>query len=167
MKYQNLLQSQIDIFRQYIAPASLDEIESIEKEYNIFIPKSLKEFFLLVGNDYNFLWEASGQAKLSMVGYNFRLSQTLLKECQVEFSKNYFVFSSYSGDQFLFVYLDEGDDPAVYLFETELFYCGDNYKFGSSTWGYPKGVSKIADSFSELINNIIMEKVGNYNKNLK
>ncbi|WP_444670956.1 SMI1/KNR4 family protein [Flavobacterium columnare] len=163
MKYQVKLQDNIGLYSQNTVPANINEITSIEKELGILIPMAIKEFFLLVGNDYDYLWDGGGADKISRLIYNKNLAIKLLNECGVFFSRDYFVFSSYSGDQFMFVYLDEGDDPPVYRFETELFYCGDDYMPGSSTWSFPKGVSKIADSFSEMINNVVTNKIKQQN----
>lgn len=159
MKYQNKLQNNIELFARNTVPATIEEIVSAESELGIQIPLAIKEFFLLVGNDYDNLWGGGGADKLSRLMYNKSLAIKLLNECGVFLKRDYFVFSSYSGDQFLFVYLDEGDDPAVYRFETELFYCGDDYIVGSSSWGLPKGVSKVANSFSEMINKIVEDRI--------
>jgi len=163
MKYQIKLQANIGLYADNTAPATIEEITTVEKEIGVLIPTAIKEFFLLVGNDYDYLWDGGGGDKLNRLTYNKNLSIKLLKECGVFFSRDYFVFSSYSGDQFLFVYLDEGDNPAVYRFETELFYCGDDYMPDSSTWGYPQGVSKVADSFTEMINNVVTNKIKQQN----
>jgi hypothetical protein len=59
----------------------------------------------------------------------------------------------------MFVYLDEGDDPIVYKFESQLSDLGDSYIPGSSAWGYPPGVLKIADSFSSAINELVNDNL--------
>lgn len=45
MKYQQLLKDNIDLFKPYVKPASAGEIENIEKDLNIIIPDSIKDFF--------------------------------------------------------------------------------------------------------------------------
>ncbi|MCJ1805928.1 hypothetical protein MRP92_03260 [Flavobacterium covae] len=59
--------------------------------------------------------------------------------------------------------VDDGNNPSVYRFETELFYCGDEYVPDLSKWGYPKGISKVAYSFSEMINIIVADKIKQQN----
>lgn len=113
----------------------------------------------MVGNDYDYIWGGGGADRLETIDYNMELAGTLLQESEMDLPRKYFVFSSYSDDQFLFIYLNEGDDPAVYRYEVELFDLGDSYIPGSSGWEYPKGVSKVANSFSEMINNIVQTKL--------
>jgi hypothetical protein len=163
MKYQISLQDNIGLYSLNTSPSSMEEISKVEKELGIVIPLAIKEFLLLVGNDYDYLWGGGGADKLERLIYNKDLSIKLLNECNVVFNRSYFVFSSYSGDQFMFIYLDEGDNPPVYRFETELFYCGDEYIPESSSWGYPKGVSRIADSFSGMINSVVENKLKQIN----
>jgi hypothetical protein len=159
MKYQRLLEENINLFKAYTKLASIEQIELIERELAIIIPVSIREFFLLVGNDYDYIWGGGGGDKISMLDYNFQLSKKILNECNLSLFRKYFAISAYSGDQFLFVYLDDGEDPPVYRFELELFYCGEEYISGSSSWGYPKGVSKISDSFSDMINTVVKQKL--------
>lgn len=116
---------------------------------------------MITGNDYDLILRGGGGVEQSLNNYKHILNtaKSLLESCDIRID-NYFPFLEY-GDQFLFVYLDEGEDPPVYRFELELFYCGDDYIPGSSIWGYPKGVSKISDSFSKMINDIVKSKLEN------
>lgn len=142
-----------------IKGTSKQNLNKIENDFNIKFPESLYEFLLLAGEEYDDIFDGIGACKLSRFKYNIELAQKLLAERNLDFKKKYIPFASYSGDQFMFVYLDEGDDPTVYQFETELFYCGVDYMPESSSWGYPRGVSKIADSFSDMINRIVECKI--------
>jgi len=159
MKYQQLLNDNIGLFQSYTESASFDEINHVEQELNIMIPLSIKEFLLLVGNDYDLILRGGGGAKQSLNNYKYIIDTAfkLLNSCNIKLDK-LFPFLEY-GDQFLFVYLDDGEDPPVYRFELELFYCGEEYISGSSSWGYPKGVSKISDSFSDMINTVVKQKL--------
>ena len=148
-----ILKSNINFFNT--EKSDKESIELVDKKYNIKLPEVLIEFLILVGNNYDEIFDGIGACKLSKVDYNIDLAKKLLSERNLNFNSKYFPFASYSGDQFLFVYLDAEENPPVYKFETELFRCGDDYIKGASSWGYPMGVSKVADSFSEMINEIV------------
>jgi len=158
VRYLNKLKDNIQLFND-AKPSSIEKIIEIEFEFDIQLPQAVKEFFLLTGNDYDMMLRGGGGAKqgVNNLKYIRDVSFDLLKSTGSEI-ENIFPFLEYA-DQFLFVYLTEGDNPAVYRFETELFYCGDDYMPGSSTWGYPKGVSKVADSFSSMINSVVENKL--------
>ena len=142
-----------------IEPSNEAKIIELERQKEIDFPRAIFEFFLLAGEDYNSLFDGIGACSLKRIDYNINLAKELLADRDMDFEKKYFPFASYSGDQFLFIYLDEGDDPAVYRFETELYFCGEDYIQGSSSWGYPKGVSKVSDSFSKMIDEIVECKI--------
>jgi hypothetical protein len=162
IKYLNTLKSNIELFND-VRPSTIDKINQLETQLGIQLPLSAKEFFLLAGDDYDMMLRGGGGAKqgIDNIEYIREVSFNLLKSTGTEL-KNIFPFLEYA-DQFLFFYLNEGDDPSVFRFETELFYCGDDYIPGSSSWGYPKGVSKVADRFSEMINNIVTNKIKQQN----
>lgn len=157
MKYLKKLENNLSLFA--IKNSSKMTVNAIEQLHNIKFPTALFEFLVLAGEDYDDIFDGMGACKLSRLGYNIDLSNKLLADRNLKFSKEFLPFASLSGDQFMFVYLDEGDDPAVYRFETELFYCGDDYIPGSGSWGYPKGVSKVADSFSGMINSLVESRL--------
>jgi hypothetical protein len=159
IKFQKLLSEKRFFFEPHIVSTSIQEVSSIQSDLGGIIPLSLKEFFQLAGGSYDYLLGGGAGDKLQNLLSYKTLSNKILEECGTKIEKPYLVFSYYGGDQFLFVYIDEGEDPAVYRFETELYYCGDDYIPNSSSWGYPKGVSKIADSFSAMINKIVERKI--------
>jgi len=154
------LQNNLKLYQGKLQPASPKQVLDLEIKLNRKLPLVLKEFFLLVGGDYDTLWGGGGGDKLSKINFTLDLSKELLNETSV-ILEDYFPFSSYNDDQFLFVYYKDGDNPPVYKFELELYYCGDDYMPSSSSWNYPKGVSKIADSFSNMIEDIINYKIAN------
>lgn len=156
--YLNKLKDNMQLFSD-ARPSSIAKITEIELEFDIQLPQTIKEFFLLTGDDYDMMLRGGGGAKQGVENLKHirDVSFALLKSTGSEI-KSIFPFLEYA-DQFLFVYLTDGDDPAVYRFETELFHCGEDYMPGSSTWGYPKGVSKVADSFSSMINSVVENKL--------
>ena len=162
INYLNKLKDNLQLFKDS-KPASIEKINGVENELHIQLPEVLKEFLLLTGDNYDMILRGGGGAKqgIDNLHYIQNISFNLLKSTGQDI-KMIFPFLEY-GDQFLFVYLDEGEDPTVYRFETELFYCGDDYIPDSSTWGYPKGVSKVADSFSSMINSVVEYKLKQQN----
>jgi len=94
-------------------PISLDEIASLERTYNggVEFPKALKELLLLAG-DYCTIFDyglSSSQHELQ------EFVRENLREENKSISCPFFAVDVYNAyDQFLFVYLDEGDDPPVY-----------------------------------------------------
>jgi SMI1 / KNR4 family (SUKH-1) len=119
---------------------AINEIEKLEKELNISLPKTYKEFLFLAGKRDNILgdWNRGfddldwiqDQAKESMENVNLSL-------------KPYFAFAEYGRDQFLFFFLNEGDNPAVYQYAEDKFHKNekDEYVY----------YSKFRNSFSEYI----------------
>lgn len=95
-----------------IKPISIPEIEFLETMYNngIVFPKALRELLYLAGKacyvlDYNIYdnqEELQSEAREWLQKYNRVLNHP------------FFVIDVYNaGEQFLFVYLNEGDDPIV------------------------------------------------------
>ena len=158
MKYLNNLKQNLHLYGDKIKPASINQVNDLEKKLSIKLPLVLSEFFLLVGNNYDIIWDGGGGDTIESIDYTLNLSKELLNEASLDLEE-IFPFSSYNDDQFLFIYLNEGDNPPVYKFEVELWYCGDDYIPESSSWGLPKGISKVADSFSQMIGDIVKCKL--------
>ena len=139
-------------------PLPESQVIEMESRLGITFPATLFDFFVLTGADYDLLMRGGGGAPQSVtclpaigaVAYN------LLKQYGADIDAAYLAFLEYS-DQFLYVRLDEGDDPPVYSFEAELFYCGNDYLPGSSQSGLPRGVRLAAPSFSEMIAQVLGE----------
>lgn len=95
-----------------IKPIPLTEIEQLETKYNNgkLFPKALRELLFLAGEycyvlDYNIFdsqEELQDEAREWLQKYNRAINRP------------FFVIDAYNaGEQFLFVYLDEGNDPVV------------------------------------------------------
>ena len=95
-----------------IEPIPLTEIEQLETKYNNgkLFPKALRELLFLAGEycyvlDYNIFdsqEELQDEAREWLQKYNRAINRP------------FFVIDAYNaGEQFLFVYLDEGNDPVV------------------------------------------------------
>ena len=159
MEYMQSLQQNLSLFGKNLKGASEIEINQAEEKMGFRFPEAVREFLLFAGNDYSYLWRGTGGDGLPNQDYQLKLSAKLLAECKVVLPADYYPFSTYSGDQFMFFYFSDGDNPPVYRFEMELFDRGDEYIPGSVALGYPKGVSKIADTFSELINYFVQAEI--------
>ncbi len=153
MEYLKNLEENLNLFS--VKPSTAKEIKNLEEKLNIKLPKVIVEFFELSGGNYDDIWGGGGEDTIYKIDYTIDLAKRLLKETSIELG-NYFPFSSYNDDQFLFIIIDEQENnPKVYRFEMELFHCGEDYIPNSNEWNLPKGVIKIADSFSEMIDKII------------
>lgn len=131
------------------------KINLLEKEIRFSLPVAFKEFLYLTGADYDMLLRGGGgmPQNIDTLSTIHFIANSILKDCSTSID-NFFPFVEYI-DQFLFFYINDGDDPPIYRFETELYYCGDAYITDSSNWGLPKGILKVAESFSEMINRAI------------
>lgn len=124
-----------------ISGIKLNEIEHLEELYNngIFFPKVLKELLFLAGN-YCYVLDYGWYDTQEQI-------QTAAREWLVEYNKNisrpFFVIDIYNGPgQFLYVYLDEGNNPFVY--QAYLSERSDMISFGS-----------LNKTLSEYINSLI------------
>lgn len=116
-----------------IPETEITQLEALYNNGNPF-PKALKELLYLAG-DYCYLLDyglADNQQELQ----EFVLEN--LGEYNKVISRPFYVIDVYnSSDQFLFVYLDEGDDPIVY--EAHYFYDSDPW------------ITHVSDNLSEYI----------------
>lgn len=121
-----------------IKPISLQEIEQLETLYNNSnpFPKALKELLFLAGKycyvlDYGIF---DNQQQMQ----DFVRSE--MSEENKSISRPFFAIDVYnSGDQFIFIYLDEGDNPPIY----EAHYYDNNW------------ISQVTPTLSGLINHSI------------
>ncbi|RYJ45613.1 hypothetical protein NU09_0205 [Flavobacterium beibuense] len=92
---------------------SLAEIEDLELLYNNGkpFPKALKELLFLAGEYCYILDYGIFNSQQEMQDF----VRELLDEDNLSIERPFFVIDVYNaGDQFLYVYLDEGNNPAVY-----------------------------------------------------
>ncbi|WP_343534727.1 SMI1/KNR4 family protein [Pedobacter sp.] len=120
-----------------IKPISLSEIEQLETLYNNgdSFPKALKELLFLAGK-YCYVLDYGVFDDLQEM-QDFVRSE--MAEENKTITRPFFAIDVYNlGDQFIFVYLDEGDDPPTY----ELHYYSDD-----NDW-----IWEVTPTLSELIN---------------
>lgn len=124
------------------SPISEQDIGQLEQLYNNgnLFPKALKELLFLAGS------------RCYVVDYGLNETQQELQEFVREnmqeenrvITRPFYAIDVYNaGDQFLFVYLDEGNNPAVYLGE----YWDSNDR---PTW-----ITLVSPSLSDYINRLV------------
>lgn len=128
---------------------SLEEIKQLEQLYNngIIFPKALRELLFLGGNSCYVLSKGWYDTQQEM--------QEESREKLLEFNKNitrpFFVIDVYNAtEQFLFVYLDEGDNPNV-------------YQAYLPTLDYIAPITNLDSKLSEYINVLIDQVKKGYN----
>lgn len=145
IQYQQKLRDNSSMLGHSHIPMSNSEIEQLETLYNTGneFPKSLREVLFLAGNLCVVLDGGISNTKQQMQDkVRARLSQY-----GKSIIRPFYAIDVYNaGDQFVFVYLDEEDDPDVY----EAMYDEDLYPDNPIPW-----IHKIKSPLSALINSRI------------
>ncbi|RZK50974.1 MAG: hypothetical protein EOO87_18800 [Pedobacter sp.] len=122
-------------------PMSLSEIEQLELTYNNGnpFPMALKELLSLAGHDCIVLDYGLNETQSELQEF---VRENMAEENRV-ISRPFYAVDVYNAfDQFLFIYLDDGDNPPLY----EAYY-GDNTFGGQVGW-----IRKMQPNFVNLIN---------------
>ncbi len=122
-EYMQLLASRVWCMnKNYVQPTPIEEIEQVEQTLNITIPKALKEFFLLAGNDYGtLLYDVIPTHQCVQNLISFQEEATIyFQEVGQEPLSNVLFFSSLP-DSMHFVRLNGDDNPVVYYWEPDFF----------------------------------------------
>lgn len=124
------------------------EISNLEINLNLRLPKAYKEFLFIAGKrdsiirDWNrgfdHLEGIQEEAEESFNNVNLNL-------------KSFFAFAEYARDQFLFFFLNEGENPPVYIFAEEKF-----HKNNKGEYVYYK---KTDETFSSCIDDLIKDAI--------
>lgn len=134
-----------------IQPISLDEISTLEQLYNNghLFPKSLRELLFLAGQSCYVLDHGIWDTQQEMQEYVRRKMTTNSRTI----TRPFFAVDLYNGnEQFIFVYLDEGDDPNTY----EGYYSFDPNEDDGDDW-----ISPLRLTLTDLVNHgIHMAKQG-------
>lgn len=157
IKYLQSMQQNPVLWGDESRGITLERIKELEQKLNNGkeFPKAFREY-LFLGGDYNHLgFDSHG------IGYDYKNMTTTkgedfiaLKEYyekkmpkyKVSLNRPYIILDSYDGLSFMFIYLDEGDDPRVYNFGVDPDYRDDN---GEIIYPIPE------KTFSELINRLV------------
>ncbi|WP_316829686.1 SMI1/KNR4 family protein [Pedobacter aquatilis] len=124
-------------------PISLEEIQLLEQHYNNSntFPKALRELLFLAGNycyvlDYG-IWNTQEEIQNYVRENMTELNRTI--------SRPFYAVDIYNqGDQFLFIYLDEDDDPKVY---EGAYYNNSDFP----DWIHPIAVRSLSDLINQRI----------------
>ena len=129
-------------YKGAIKPIPMEEIIHLEQLYNNgnAFPVALRELLFIAGESCYVLDYGSEDSQEELQEY---VREKLIENDRT-ITRPFFVIDVYnSGDQFLLVYLDEGDNPAVY----EARY------YDHSDWPY--WISLVSESLSTYINVLI------------
>ena len=150
IKYLKSFQENISNLRGSISRGlNIEEITFLEEKLNNgnSFPKALKEYLYLAG-EYNTLgFDTQG------IGYGgneylamMEFYEKKMKQKGLKMEKPYLILHSHDGECFLFLYLDEGDDPQPYNFGVDEGYRSEN---GEIIFKTPQ------NSFSELVDVLV------------
>jgi hypothetical protein len=129
-------------FLRAIKPISLQEIAQLEQLYNDggMFPKALKELLFLAGKS---CYVLDYGRKETMAEMQEDVRRRMTAKSRI-LPRPFFAIDVYNaGDQFLFVFLDEGDNPPTY---EGLYYYDPEVDSDYPQWYHPLGVT-----LSELI----------------
>jgi hypothetical protein len=126
------------------------DISLVESKYSISLPQSYKEFLSTCGEYFIPFTVLTFKDWLIEKDFN-TLTREWLSDADIKLKKPYWVFAEDQGVIYFF-YLDEGDDPPVWVCEIEM----------KRQEGY-EWLGKGADSFSTFING----HIDYYEKNKK
>lgn len=124
------------------------DISLLEEKLNLSFPKAYKEFLFIAGNRDGILGDWNR---------GFDNLEGIQEEAEESFNnvglglRNFFAFAEYGGDQFLFFFLNEGDNPPVYAY--------DEMKIHKDEYGNPSYYKKTKPSFTDFIEKHIDEQI--------
>jgi hypothetical protein len=142
---------------KFLEKATPARIEEVERQLGHQFPPAIREFLLLAGGNLDPLFGGGGKGGLNFLDLVIQYAAEALSEVGAVIERPFFLIYTLNDDRLVFCYWEDGDDPPVYVFEHELFYLGDEYIAGSSTSGFPKGVSLFNSKFSMMIHHMAHE----------
>lgn len=119
IEYLKKLQATPKIGIREMKGVSGDEIKKVEQKFNIQFPLAYSEFLFLAGESCGALpiMDTSDLATISS-DWHYEIMQDEIKETELNniLIRPFWLFAESNGcEQFYFFYLDEGNDPTVYL----------------------------------------------------
>lgn len=142
INYLKKLKDYPSMYERTCEPISLEEITQLEQLYNNGnpFPKVLKEYLHLAGN---FCTVIDGGIYSTQQELQEYVREELLDNGKV-YTRPFFALEIYSGDWCIFIYLDEGDNPNLYL----------TY-YNDEAAGLSEPYKKMTHTLPSLINNRI------------
>ena len=118
IQYLKKLQKNSKIGSQKIIGVTENEIQKVEKKYNIAFPKAYQEFLFLAGKYIGNLplYDTTNLEDLAADWHQEIMWEELDRtNATKDFQRPFWQFAESNGcEQFAFFYLDDGDDPTVY-----------------------------------------------------
>ncbi len=118
IQYLKKLVKNATIDGRSIVGVSEKEIQEVEKKFNITFPKAYREFLLLAGKRRGQLplYDTSDLETLAADWHQEIMWEELeMTNATKDFQRPFWLFAeSNACEQFVFFYLDDGDDPTVY-----------------------------------------------------
>lgn len=113
IQYLKKLKDYPSMYERTCEPISLEEIAQLEQLYNNGnpFPKVLKEYLYLAGNFCTVIDSGISDTQQEFQEY----MRELLLENDKVYTRPFYALETYSNDWFIFIYLDEGDNPNLYL----------------------------------------------------
>ncbi len=129
---------------------SEQKIEKLEQDFKIKFPQAYKEFLFLGGEFQNCIdWNTNYQY-LDWTQTNLKES---MDDVNLKLTPN-FIFADYNRDQCLFFFLDEGDNPPVYIYAEEKFHKNEKGEYVY----YVKTNNSFSDFIDECIDGALKQK---------
>lgn len=109
-----------------------DEIRKIENRYNVILPKSYKNFLLLMGKDAGVFMKGSSVFYDEVFELRSWASDLIMENDLKPLPDNSFVFWMHQGYQLAFFKIGEGDNPFIYYYsegKSQIDYLKTEYTF--------------------------------------
>ncbi|CAA0205625.1 SMI1/KNR4 family protein [Tenacibaculum maritimum] len=117
IKYLKKLVKNSTIRKSTIRGVSEEKINKVEKKFNIKFPQAYREFLFLAG-DYCGALPLYDTADLETLASDWHqeIMHEVLGEYGTKIERPFWLYAESNGcEQFVFFYLDEGDDPYIYV----------------------------------------------------
>jgi hypothetical protein len=139
---------------------STEAIEAMERQLGVHFPASVKEMMRLLGKDWDDLLRNGGGLLqcLQTMPHIQEVSRKILAEMEVFLPFDWVAIVEYS-EVFLFVRLDEGDDPPLYRFYIEDAIVDKAIPSEEFKSPYPKGVRLGDESFHHHVERLAQERL--------
>ncbi len=123
---------------------SIEEILQYENKFNEGenLPKSLKEYLFISGKFCPLGFDVVDGDYIGLREYYDKR----LAERGIEMERPFMIFDNFEGDSFMFIYLDEGDDPQPWNCSVHEDYDSEE---GEMIWKVPH------PTFSDLVNTLV------------
>jgi hypothetical protein len=126
------------------------QISAYARARAITLPAAVQAFLRIAGADYDFLFGGGTRATFASLAGIAEEAAEILTECGGAIDRPFLPLLTYSGAMFLFVYLDDGDDPPVYRFECE--------STGAISGDLPPGFVRTDAAFSTMLEALVAER---------